>query len=571
MTDNRELGNLVKKTLNNDVSAFEELISLTQSSLYYKAYSITGSEQDAQDIVQESYINAYQKLDTLKEPEKFYSWMMTLVTNKAKDLLKSSNRIHNTVFADLEKTDDEGNVEEFEVIDDYKDHNPEAAYDANMKRDLLKQILDELSDEQRLSVVMYYYDGLKTREIASDLDVSENTVKAWLRRAKAKIEEKVLELEERKGIKLYSLAPFAFFLRLFRSGDQFIADPNMFAGINEKVILSANEKAAENIITDKAVNNTVNKTVNTVAKKAAKTVAKNTAKKTILSTALGKTVIGVGLAASLAIGGTFTYYNIQTKKLEEERLQTVQKIEKKYDEIQVLYEKWDKFKDHHEISYSENFLERVNDYLKLDPDNDGVLTIRDIVLEYIETHTIIKLNTFSEDDYNTIISNSNLEYYESTINIQYDEWPVGTVFSGANYHDRDTGCSFNIGSPDIRLKIYDAPLADGDQTYLPYMQIQIWDDNETRLLITKRQNDSGKRYTEILTVTDYDDLEYLFMLDEEGNIFSKTPYSKAKKSEFEERMNRYDQFLSKIGIRLDDIIDVEAFIQDIDGSVGFTD
>lgn len=81
---------------------------------------------------------------------------------------------------------------------------------------MLMEILDSLPDDQRISVMMYFYEQKTTKEIAEELGCKEVTVKARIRYAKAKIKESVLNLEKKQGIKLYNLAPLPFFIALLR-------------------------------------------------------------------------------------------------------------------------------------------------------------------------------------------------------------------------------------------------------------------------------------------------------------------------------------------------------------------
>lgn len=100
--------------------------------------------------------------------------------------------------------------------DDRIDSQPELSLDKSETERLVKEMIDTLSDEQRICIMMYYVEEMSVKEMAETLGVSENTVKSRLNYGRKNIKEKVLALEK-KGTKLYSLTPFPFFLYLLLS------------------------------------------------------------------------------------------------------------------------------------------------------------------------------------------------------------------------------------------------------------------------------------------------------------------------------------------------------------------
>ena len=89
MKDNKErINELALRLKNGDNSVFEELYKLTSSKAYFLAIQIVGNEHEAEDIVQDSYISALEKISTLEKSESFMSWFNRIVANKSKDYLK---------------------------------------------------------------------------------------------------------------------------------------------------------------------------------------------------------------------------------------------------------------------------------------------------------------------------------------------------------------------------------------------------------------------------------------------------------------------------------------------------
>jgi len=201
-----------------DQGAIAELYEQTYSSVYKAVRAMVADEDAALDIVQDSYIKGFQSLEQLDSPENFRAWMKRIATNKAKDHLKKKKPM---LFTDM--AGDDGSEPDFQ--DDCLTHCPEEVMDQKETARLMQEILDTLSEDQRMVIGMYYYEELSVREIAALLDCSENTVKSRLNYGRKKIEAKVKELEK-KGTKLYSLAPLPFLLWLFRTDAQAAAIPS---------------------------------------------------------------------------------------------------------------------------------------------------------------------------------------------------------------------------------------------------------------------------------------------------------------------------------------------------------
>ena len=199
---------LIRMAAAGDQDAITELYELTYSSVYKTVKSMIADEDTVLDIVQDSFIKGFQSLDQLDTPENFRAWMKRIATNKAKDYLKKKKPI---LFTDMANEDGE----EIDFRDDCLDHCPEEVLDRKETSRLMQEILSTLSEDQRLVIGMFYYEEMSVREIAETLGCSENTVKSRLNYGRKKVEVKVKELEKR-GTKLYSLAPLPFLLWLFR-------------------------------------------------------------------------------------------------------------------------------------------------------------------------------------------------------------------------------------------------------------------------------------------------------------------------------------------------------------------
>lgn len=278
--------------------AFNALMKNSENTLFILARQYTNNDADALDIVQNSFIKAYRNLAQC-EPDKYIGWMKTIVKNTALDFVRSADQKYNVSFTDIERTNDEGETEEFDIVDESIDSNPQMYMDTNSRKELLFEIYDALPDKQRIVLLKAYYEDMKIKDIAEELDINENTVKTLLKRAKESVKEAVELLSKRDGIKLYNFAPFSFFLWLLKGFKT--------EGItgNEFLETSVSDEVMSKLFR-KTVTDTVNKqTGKAVSRKAAKIVTEQAGKKAAggLMASMGAKIAAGVLVAGLTVGG----------------------------------------------------------------------------------------------------------------------------------------------------------------------------------------------------------------------------------------------------------------------------
>ena len=205
-----------------DNRGFEYLYNETYKDKKYLALKYVKNEQDAEDVLQDSYIKMMSSINSLDDPKKFSSWFGMIVANKAKDLLRKQNRKdaegnsrRDVLFSEMEAEDSDGDVMEYEFEDENTEWQPEVAYTQKETQDLVRVMMSTLSDEQRMALIMFHIEGMSIKEIAEAMDVSENTVKSRLNYARKNIKTQGEELRK-KGYKLYSFAPLPLLLYLIR-------------------------------------------------------------------------------------------------------------------------------------------------------------------------------------------------------------------------------------------------------------------------------------------------------------------------------------------------------------------
>ena len=215
---NRSLPDIPKEWIQQarlaDESAIEKIYSKTYPKAYTIAYYSLGAtnkfKDEAQTITQDSMRKAFEKLDQLKDDDKFAPWMYTILNNSIRDYFRAhKNKDYQTnTFSELDSEDFRDNYEE-SIADDSVAFSPEANMNTELIAEGLKSCLDKLPDNQRFALMMQMYQQLTTKEIAEQMEVEENTVKSWIRRAKLSIKDMIEELRSQNK-SFYTVAPLPF-------------------------------------------------------------------------------------------------------------------------------------------------------------------------------------------------------------------------------------------------------------------------------------------------------------------------------------------------------------------------
>ena len=219
MYSNEQKGNnpdyvlAVSQALAGRQEGYDLLYQSTYQKKFYIAKKYMGNDSDAQDVLQDAYVQAFSKLDTLKEPNKFSGWLGMIVANTAKNALQKKKMVF---FSDLEGVNDEGEAMELQWEDTNVSRQPEMAYTEKETQEMVRTMIDALPEDQRMCILMFHLEGASIREIAEAMECSENTVKSRLNYGRKGIKKQSEELQ-RRGYKLYNMAPLPLLLYLLYS------------------------------------------------------------------------------------------------------------------------------------------------------------------------------------------------------------------------------------------------------------------------------------------------------------------------------------------------------------------
>ena len=164
---------------NGDSDGFAYIYEQTYSEKYYIALKYMKNSIDADDVISEAYVKAWEKIDTLEDVEKVDSWLGQIVARTALDTLK---RKKPKLFSSIEEDAEAQAVLESEA--ENIDYHPEKSYTSKERQQIIRDMIDSLSDEQRLCVLMYYFEEMSIAEISGGLDIPEGTVMSRLNYAR---------------------------------------------------------------------------------------------------------------------------------------------------------------------------------------------------------------------------------------------------------------------------------------------------------------------------------------------------------------------------------------------------
>ena len=173
---------LIHRVLNGDENAFSALVKKYQKQVHALAWRKIGDFHIAEEITQDTFLRAYQKLRTLKKPQRFASWLYVIATNRCNtwlhkkhfrtQLLKNKGRIQPEKVSYSEYV-----VEENERIS------------IQAQREVVKKLLAKLPESERTVMTLYYFAEMSGTEIGEFLGVSANTIKSRLRRAQQRLKK----------------------------------------------------------------------------------------------------------------------------------------------------------------------------------------------------------------------------------------------------------------------------------------------------------------------------------------------------------------------------------------------
>lgn len=180
-----EDGHIIDKCLNGDSAAFGLLVDKYKESIYALAYSKLHNFHDAEDITQEVFIKAYQRLRMLKRWESFLAWLYAITSNLCRNWIRAKSRRLDQSFSE----DQESPIVDNHSLDSYRQD-----LTGGDMQETLNEAMNKLPEIHQQVLSLYYIAGMSNKEIARFLGTNVNTIEQRLRRARGRLKEEVLAM-----------------------------------------------------------------------------------------------------------------------------------------------------------------------------------------------------------------------------------------------------------------------------------------------------------------------------------------------------------------------------------------
>lgn len=312
MAVTKELKDAVERMQAKDETAFATFYEQTYPYVYAKAKYVMHDEEDALDLTQETYIQAYKGIESIEDVNNVYAWLGGIVYrqgmrifNKKKELLTGEEQDY--LFEEMESGE----------------ATPEQTVDKKATADIVKGMIEELPELQRMAVMAFYYDNMKIDDIARVCECSSNTIKSRLNYAKKFLKEKVEAHEKQNRYKLCSISP-AIILLAFKG---LFAEPEykMPAQAVENVYAASCNSLGIKMASTAITGGSASASVGTVAGGAVATAKTGLAIK-----------IGIAAVALLTAGGITAAVAINMNNSPKEPVAVVEEENKEEDNKQEL-------------------------------------------------------------------------------------------------------------------------------------------------------------------------------------------------------------------------------------------
>jgi RNA polymerase sigma-70 factor, ECF subfamily len=191
---------LVTRARNGDTEAFNDLVRRYERKIYRLAKNITQNDEDAEDVLQDTFLKAYEHLGDFQGNSKFYTWLVRIGVNEALMKLRKRKSDRTVPLDEPVDTGEETVVREIAVWDE----DPEQKYSQEELAQILNDSVQSLKPAFRTVFILRDIEELSTEETAQTLNISVPAVKSRLLRARLQLREKLTRFFKRKGDNVFA-------------------------------------------------------------------------------------------------------------------------------------------------------------------------------------------------------------------------------------------------------------------------------------------------------------------------------------------------------------------------------
>jgi len=186
----------VKKAMNDDMEAFEQLVYIYEKKVYSIALNMFGNEHDAYDVAQEVFIKLYKNIHSFKFDASFSTWLHRIVTNTCIDEYRKKKRHQQKAYSLDEPIDYEGNEMDRQIKD--TGQTPEEVIIHKEQVNEVRKAISLLKEDHKMIIILRDIRGHSYDEISEILKCSVGTVKSRLSRARNALKDIIIEQREHK-------------------------------------------------------------------------------------------------------------------------------------------------------------------------------------------------------------------------------------------------------------------------------------------------------------------------------------------------------------------------------------
>ncbi|MBE7037161.1 MAG: sigma-70 family RNA polymerase sigma factor [Ruminococcaceae bacterium] len=183
---------LIKKAQEGDVEAFEQLIRDYEKRILNYCFRMMGNLSDAEDAAQEVFVKIFRFIDSFNGQSSFSTWLYRIASNVCLDLLRKAKRQPKDTVS-IYQENDEG--EEYSIAIEDTEPDPYERAQLSEAQKVLKEALNQLSDEHKQVIILRDIEGLSYEEIAEAMGTAPGTVKSRINRARQML-KKLLEKDK---------------------------------------------------------------------------------------------------------------------------------------------------------------------------------------------------------------------------------------------------------------------------------------------------------------------------------------------------------------------------------------
>lgn len=224
-----DISKIITSLQHGDNSGFETIFNLYYSDVYNIAMRNVNDSDAAGDITQETFIEIFETISSLREPNAFKAWVKKIAYHRCTNYFRIKDHRHEAVIDEEEYEAFVNNIEEDGAV-----FSPEGSLDQSALREILMNIIFSLPPEQRETVLMYYYEDMTVAEIADIQAAPADTVKSRLYYGRKALKKGIENYEMKSAIKLHGLSVIPLF-RWALESESFVPSVESVASIAEGI------------------------------------------------------------------------------------------------------------------------------------------------------------------------------------------------------------------------------------------------------------------------------------------------------------------------------------------------